>query len=119
MPQLQLVCMADESGPGLFVARVLYRGDTGPSAGIAIALDVTPCASADEALQLARHEAARWSGSPSDPAAAAPQVLGFSSQIGYQRPWIGRQQPIESMARRAAISPASRADVAGASACRR
>ncbi|MBS0427790.1 MAG: hypothetical protein JSR41_10965 [Proteobacteria bacterium] len=54
------VCMADESGPGLFVARVLYQADTGPSAGIAIALDVTPCASADEALQLARHEAARW-----------------------------------------------------------
>lgn len=54
------VCLADELQPGLFAPRVLYQADAGPSAGIAIALDVLPCRSAEEALQLAENEAARW-----------------------------------------------------------
>ena len=54
------VCMADELGPGLFAPRVLYQAGASPGEGIAIALDVVPCTSAEEALQLAEREAARW-----------------------------------------------------------
>jgi hypothetical protein len=54
------VCMAEEVGHGLFAPRVLYQADARPGEGIAIALDVGPCTSAVEALQLAEREAARW-----------------------------------------------------------
>lgn len=54
------VCMADALESGLFAPRVLYQADARPGEGIAIALDAVSCASADEAMQVAQREAARW-----------------------------------------------------------
>ncbi|MDI3381908.1 hypothetical protein QKW51_10505 [Xenophilus aerolatus] len=54
------VCMADDLGCDLFAPRVLYQADADPANGIAIALDVVPCTSAAQALQVAEREAARW-----------------------------------------------------------